>query len=153
MISAKFVPLKYYTLSSQLRRLTSFSVGLFGLANSVTRSYPVMRKSCIGFHICCQGALYCFKGQANLGHTQCVIQYTEIWLWAPNHCNFSWGEQCRGDSLHLRADPINLKEKKPITCTLKHYFFSILLSLLFTGSDAGSRSRHLSGISALLLSP
>ena len=47
MISAKFVPLKYYTLSSELRRLTSFSVGLFGSANSVTRSYPVMRKSCI----------------------------------------------------------------------------------------------------------
>ena len=47
MISAKFVPLKYYTLSSQLRRLTSFSVGLFGSANSVTRSYPVMRKSCM----------------------------------------------------------------------------------------------------------
>ena len=47
MISAKFVPLKYYTLSSQLRRLTSFSVGLFGSANSVIRSYPVMRKSCI----------------------------------------------------------------------------------------------------------
>ena len=47
MISAKFVPLKYYTRSSQLRRLTSFSVGLFGSANSVTRSYPVMRKSCI----------------------------------------------------------------------------------------------------------
>ena len=48
VISAKFVPLKYFTLSSQLRRLTSlFSVGLFGLANSVTRSYPVMRKSCI----------------------------------------------------------------------------------------------------------
>ena len=44
VISAKFVPLKYYTLSSQLRRLTSFSVGLFGSANSVTRSYPVMRK-------------------------------------------------------------------------------------------------------------
>ena len=47
VISAKFVPLKYYTLSSQLRRLTSFSVGLFGSANSVTRSYSVMRKSCI----------------------------------------------------------------------------------------------------------
>ena len=47
-ISAKFVPLKYYTLSSQLRRLTSFSVGLFGSGNSVTPSYPVMRKSCIG---------------------------------------------------------------------------------------------------------
>ena len=47
VISAKFVPLKYYTLSSQLRRLTSFSVGLFGSANSVTQSYPVMRKSCI----------------------------------------------------------------------------------------------------------
>ena len=47
VISAKFVPLKYYTLSSQLRRLTSFSVGLFGSANSVTRSYPVMRKLCI----------------------------------------------------------------------------------------------------------
>ena len=47
VISAKFVPLKYYALSSQLRRLTSFSVGLFGSANWVTRSYPVMRKSCI----------------------------------------------------------------------------------------------------------
>ena len=47
VISAKFVPLKYYTLSLQLRRLTSYSVGLFGSANSVTRSYPVMRKSCI----------------------------------------------------------------------------------------------------------
>ena len=52
VISAKFVPLKYYTLSSQLRRLTSFSVGLFGSANSVTRSYPVMRKSCIATEIC-----------------------------------------------------------------------------------------------------
>ena len=52
VISAKFVPLKYYTLSSQLRRLTSFSVGLFGSANSVTRSYPVMRKSSIGPKIC-----------------------------------------------------------------------------------------------------
>ena len=50
VISAKFVPLKYYTLSSQLPRLTSFSVGLFGSANSVTRSYPVMRKSCIVLH-------------------------------------------------------------------------------------------------------
>ena len=47
VISTKFVPLKYYTLSSQLRRLTLFSVGLFGSANSVTRSYPVMWKSCI----------------------------------------------------------------------------------------------------------
>ena len=47
VISAEFVPLKYYTLSSQLRRLTSFSVGLFGSANSVTWSYPVMQKSCI----------------------------------------------------------------------------------------------------------
>ena len=54
MISAKFVPLKYHTLSSQQRRLTSFSVGLFGSANSVTRSYPVMRKSCIGLQLCCE---------------------------------------------------------------------------------------------------
>ena len=37
VISAKFVPLKYYTLSSQLQRLTSFSVGCSGPANSVTR--------------------------------------------------------------------------------------------------------------------
>ena len=51
VISGKFVPLKYYTLSSQLRRLTSFSVGLFGSANSVTQSYPVMRKSCISSYI------------------------------------------------------------------------------------------------------
>ena len=37
VISAKFVPLKYYTLSSQLQRLTSFSVGCSGCRNSVTR--------------------------------------------------------------------------------------------------------------------
>ena len=40
VISAKFVPLKYYTLSSQLQRLTSFSSffsWVFGSANSVTR--------------------------------------------------------------------------------------------------------------------
>ena len=30
VISAKFVPLKYYTLSSQLQRLASFSVGCSG---------------------------------------------------------------------------------------------------------------------------
>ena len=30
VISAKFVPPKYYTLSSQLERLTSFSVGCSG---------------------------------------------------------------------------------------------------------------------------
>ena len=37
MISAKFVPLKYYTLSAQLRRLTSFFSWVFGSANSVIR--------------------------------------------------------------------------------------------------------------------
>ena len=37
VISAKFVPLKYYTLSLQLRRLTSFFSWVFGSANSVTR--------------------------------------------------------------------------------------------------------------------
>ena len=52
VISAKFVPLKYYTLSSQLRRLTSFSVGLFGSANSVTRSYPVISKIMYKVNVC-----------------------------------------------------------------------------------------------------
>ena len=37
VISATFVPLKYYTLSSQLQRLTSFFCWVFGSANSVTR--------------------------------------------------------------------------------------------------------------------
>ena len=39
VISAKFVPLKYYTLSSQLQRAASSLVfsWVFGSANSVTR--------------------------------------------------------------------------------------------------------------------
>ena len=37
VISAKFVPLKYYTLSSQLQRLALVFSWVFGSANSVTR--------------------------------------------------------------------------------------------------------------------
>ena len=44
MISAKFVPLKYYTLSSQLRRLTSFSVGCSGRRILSPGQIAVMRK-------------------------------------------------------------------------------------------------------------
>ena len=44
MISAKFVPLKYYTLSSQLRRLTSFSVGCSGQRILSPGQIAVMRK-------------------------------------------------------------------------------------------------------------
>ena len=44
MISAKFVPLKYYTLSSQLRRLTSFSVGCLGRRILSPGQIAVMRK-------------------------------------------------------------------------------------------------------------
>ena len=44
MISAKFVPLKYYTLSSQLRRLTSFSVGCSGWRILSPGQIAVMRK-------------------------------------------------------------------------------------------------------------
>ena len=68
VISAKFVPLKYYTLSSQLRRLTSFSVGLFGSANSVTRSYPVMRKSCIRLFLLQKSILW---QESNIFQGQC----------------------------------------------------------------------------------
>ena len=44
VISAKFVPLKYYTLSSQLRRLTSFSVGCSGQRILSPGQIAVMRK-------------------------------------------------------------------------------------------------------------
>ena len=44
MISAKFVPLKYYTLSSQLRSLTSFSVGCSGRRILSPGQIVVMRK-------------------------------------------------------------------------------------------------------------
>ena len=44
VISAKLVPLKYYTLSSQLRRLTSFSVGCSGRQILSPGQIAVMRK-------------------------------------------------------------------------------------------------------------
>ena len=44
VISAKFVPLKYYTLSSQLQRLTSFSVGCSGWRILSPGQIAVMRK-------------------------------------------------------------------------------------------------------------
>ena len=44
VISAKFVPLKYYTLSSQLQRLTSFSVGCSGRRILSPGQITVMRK-------------------------------------------------------------------------------------------------------------
>ena len=51
MISAKFVPLKYYTLSSQLQRLTSFSVGCSGRRILSPGQIAVMRKWSIGLII------------------------------------------------------------------------------------------------------
>ena len=51
VISAKFVPLKYYTLSSQLRRLTSFSVGCSGRRILSPSQIAVMRKWSIEGHI------------------------------------------------------------------------------------------------------
>ena len=44
VISAKFVPLKYYTLSSQLWRLTLFSVGCSGRRILSPGQIAVMRK-------------------------------------------------------------------------------------------------------------
>ena len=51
VISAKFVPLKYYTLSSQLRRLTLFSVGCLGQRILSPGQIAVMRKWSINMHI------------------------------------------------------------------------------------------------------
>ena len=48
MISAKFVPLKYYTLSSQLQPRTSFSVGCSGRRILSPGQIAVMRKWSIG---------------------------------------------------------------------------------------------------------
>ena len=47
MISAKFVPLKYYTLSSQLQCLASFSVGCSGRRSLSPGQINIMRKWCI----------------------------------------------------------------------------------------------------------
>ena len=44
VISAKFVPLKYYTLSSKLQRLTLFSVGCSGRRILSPGQIAVMRK-------------------------------------------------------------------------------------------------------------
>ena len=44
VISAKFVPLKYYTLSSQLQHLTSFSVGCLGWRILSPGQIAVMQK-------------------------------------------------------------------------------------------------------------
>ena len=57
VISAKFVPLKYYTLSSQLRRVTSFSVGCSGrriLSPGQRPKFYGRGMSGILFFICCQ---------------------------------------------------------------------------------------------------
>ena len=51
VISAKFVPLKYYTLSSQLQRLTSFSVGCSGRRILSPGQIAVMRKWSIQMQI------------------------------------------------------------------------------------------------------
>ena len=47
-LSAKFVPLKYYTLSSQLQRLASFSVGCSGRRILSPGQINIMRKWCKG---------------------------------------------------------------------------------------------------------
>ena len=44
VISAKFVPLKYYTLSSRLQRLASFSVGCSGRRILSPGQINIMRK-------------------------------------------------------------------------------------------------------------
>ena len=51
VISAKFVPLKYYTLSSQLQRLVSFSVGCSGRRILSPGQINIMRKWCIHFRL------------------------------------------------------------------------------------------------------
>ena len=50
VISAKFVPLKYYTLSSQLHRLASFSVGCSGRRILSPGQINIMRKWSIARH-------------------------------------------------------------------------------------------------------
>ena len=52
VISAKFVPLKYYTLSSQLQRLTSFSVGCSGRRILSPGQIAVMPKWSIQRQLC-----------------------------------------------------------------------------------------------------
>ena len=76
MISAKFVPLKYYTLSSQLQRLTSFSVGS---ANSVTRPDRRNAKMVYKAQICNVEALIChfYKNIKTLTHYISYMHYFE----------------------------------------------------------------------------
>ena len=58
VISAKFVPLKYYTLSSQLQRLTSFSVGCSGRRILSPGQIAVMRKWSIRECVTQMGGFY-----------------------------------------------------------------------------------------------
>ena len=55
VISARFVPLKYYTLSLQLQRLASFSVGCSGRRILSPGQINIMRKWCIGDFIGTKG--------------------------------------------------------------------------------------------------
>ena len=64
VISAKFVPLKYYTLSLQLRRLTLFSVGCSVLRILSPGQIAVMRKWSI---------LFCVKSYSKNHHFRVFI--------------------------------------------------------------------------------
>ena len=74
VISAKFVPLKYYTLSSQLQHLASFSVGCSGRRILSPGQINIMRKWCIAefilerkaFFIAFSHAHFCFWGHEHL---------------------------------------------------------------------------------------
>ena len=69
LISAKFVPLKYYTLSSQLRRLTSFSVGCSGRRILSPGQIAVMRKWSRPFSHCIdQAGLGAFTAKSGRKH-------------------------------------------------------------------------------------
>ena len=122
VISAKFVPLKYHTLSSQLRRLTSFSVGLFGSANSVTRSYPVMRKSCIGT----LSTWYMLVLHAFLLHVPFWVLFQQMqWMYRYNDINkHDFINKCGIGPLLVLVFPC-FRENVVVTCKIESFLCSL----------------------------
>ena len=97
VISAKFVPLKYYTLASQLRRLTSFSVGCSGRRILLPGQIAVMRKWSIDTFQN-NGSGWVFKSIVSLDiHT---VKYIQTYGWKLIHPTSKVPSQQESDCQH-----------------------------------------------------
>ena len=79
VISAKFVPLKYYTLSSQLQRLTSFSVGCSGRRILSPGQIAVMRKWSIQVYLSIENVTF-HSNPNTVWHTGCINMNSSLFV-------------------------------------------------------------------------